>query len=150
MPAGCRAHSARPALWLLGADCQQSNISSADNIGTCNWPNPGSDEIDIAEITGGHTSGVNEQIHSSLGNPGCGAQVSDVSQNYHTYSLTWAPDQLTFQIDGATTCQLTKAVPSHPMFLMINTALGGQGGSVDPGTLPQTTSVDYVRVTTND
>jgi beta-glucanase (GH16 family) len=39
-----------PAVWLLGADCQDSNVTCADNIGTCNWPHPGSDEIDIAEI----------------------------------------------------------------------------------------------------
>ena len=100
----------------------------------------------MAEILYSHTTVVNEQIHSSLGNPGCNAQVSDVSQDFHTYTLTWAPDQLTFQIDGVTTCVLTQAVPSHPMFLMINTARGGQGGPIDPNSLPQTTVVDYVRV----
>jgi hypothetical protein len=36
------------------------------------------------------------------------------------------------------------------MFLIINTAMGGQGGALEPGTLPQTTQVDYVRVTSAD
>jgi hypothetical protein len=60
------------------------------------------------------------------------------------------PDQLTFQIDGVTECVLTQAAPSHPMFLMINAAMAGQGGPIDVSTLPQTTSVDYVRVTPLD
>jgi beta-glucanase (GH16 family) len=138
-----------PALWLLGANCQQTNITTAENVGTCSWPNPGSDEIDVAEILNSRTTVVNQQIHSSLGNPGCNAQVSDVSENLHTYILAWVPGKLTFQIDGVTTCTLTQAVPSNPMFLMINTALGGQGGPIEPGTLPQTTYVDYVRVSPN-
>ena len=135
-----------PAIWLLGADCQQTNVTTADNVPPCNWPYPGSDEIDIAEVMGGNRTRINQQIHSSLGHPGCSASTSDVSQNWHTYTLVWEPGKLTFQIDGTTTCVLTQAVPSQPMFLMINTALGGHGGPVDPATLPQTSVVDYVRV----
>jgi hypothetical protein len=33
------------------------------------------------------------------------------------------------------------------MFLMINTAMGGAGGTVNNATLPQTLQVDYVKVT---
>jgi beta-glucanase (GH16 family) len=135
-----------PAIWLLGADCQQTNVLSADNIPPCNWPYPGSDEIDIAEVMGGNRTSINQQIHSSLGKPRCSASTSDVSLNWHTYTLVWEAGRLTFQIDGTTTCVLTEAVPSHPMFLMINTALGGHGGPVAPATLPQNSAVDYVRV----
>jgi len=34
-----------------------------------------------------------------------------------------------------------------PMFLMINTAMGGSGGPIYDATLPQTLLVDYVRIT---
>ena len=81
------------------------------------------------------------------GNPGCSATTSDVSANWHTYSLIWAAGSLTWQIDGSTTCTVTSAVPSHPMFLLINTAMGGiGGGTINPSTLPQSSSIDYVRV----
>ena len=107
-----------PAIWLLGADCQLPTWLSSTS---CAWPNPGSDEIDIAEIMGSNLTQVNEQIHSSLGNPSCRPPVSDVSQNWHDYVLDWQPGSLTFQIDGISTCTLTGAsVPSHPMFLILN------------------------------
>jgi Glycosyl hydrolases family 16 len=135
-----------PAEWLLGADCQQSNPTDPGNIGTCNWPAPGSDEIDIAEFMGGSRSSVNQQIHSNGNNSGCQPSLSDASQNWHTYDLVWAPGSLTWKVDGATTCHLTQGVPSHPMFLIMNTALGGAGGPVNDSSLPQNHAIDYVRV----
>src|SRR6185369_4026631 len=39
-----------PAVWMLGAGCQLSNPTTADNVGICHWPDPGSQEIDVAEI----------------------------------------------------------------------------------------------------
>ena len=137
-----------PALWLLGADCQQTNITTPDNVGTCNWPAPGSDEVDIAETKGGNLTLVNEWLISNAGIKGCQAPASDVSSNWHTYSLVWQPGSLIWRIDGTVTCSLQTAdVPSRPMFLIINTAVGGNGGgAVDDRTLPQTHSIDYVRV----
>lgn len=136
-----------PAIWMLGANCQQTNITSPDNVPPCNWPSPGSDEIDITEILGSNQSQVNQQIHSSLGNPGCQVGASNVSLNWHTYDLVWRAGSVTWKIDGVTTCTINQAVPSQPMFLMLNTALGGAGGSVNSATLPQVSQFDYVRVT---
>ena len=135
-----------PAIWMLGANCQQTNITTPDNVPPCNWPSPGSDEIDITEILGSNQSQVNQQIHSSLGNPGCRANTSDVSKNWHTYDLVWRAGSVTWKIDGVTTCTATQAVPSHPMFLMLNTAVGGAGGPVNNSTLPQVSQFAYVRV----
>jgi beta-glucanase (GH16 family) len=136
-----------PAEWLLGSNCQQTNVTSADNHPPCDWPNPGSDEIDIAEIMGHNLTTVNEAIHSGGNNDGCRATTSDVSENWHTYQLVWSPGSLVWKIDGAVTCTRTGGVPSTPMFLIVNTAVGGSGGgTVDPSTLPQTHQVDYVRI----
>jgi hypothetical protein len=44
---------------------------------------------------------------------------------------------------------LTTAVPTTPKFLIINTAVAAGGSAVDDSTLPQTLSIDYVRVTTS-
>jgi beta-glucanase (GH16 family) len=138
-----------PAIWLLGFNCQQSNISSADNVGSCNWPSPGSDEIDITEILFSNHTMVNQEIHSNGHNDGCQpTNIADVSQNYHVYQLVWAPGSLQWKIDGTTTCTVTQSyVPDTAMFLIINTAVGGAGGSPNNSSLPQSTSVDYVKVT---
>ncbi len=136
-----------PAVWLLGANCQQSNITSANNTPPCAWPQPGSDEIDIAEIVAGNKGNVNEFVFMSAGNGGCSTTTTDTSQNWHTYQLIWAPGHLTWKIDGVTTCTDNTHVPSHPMFPIINTAVGGNGGgTVQPNTLPQTTNIDYIKI----
>lgn len=136
-----------PALWLLGTDCQQQNITLDPN-GPCNWPATGSDEIDIADVLYGNLTSFYQWIHSNATNAGCIAKVTDVSQNWHTYRLDWAPGSLVWLVDGVTTCTMTTGVPSTPMFLMINVAVGGNGGgAITPSTLPQTAAIDYVKVT---
>ncbi len=138
-----------PAIWLLGTNCQRPTWLQNN----CAWPAPGSNEIDIAEILQSNLTKVNEQIHTENSSgasesPGCTAATSNASQNWHTYTLIWAPGSLTWEIDGVQTCKTTSYVPSTPMFMIIDTAVGGVGGgSVQNSTLPQTTEVDYVRVT---
>jgi hypothetical protein len=138
-----------PAIWLLGSDCQQPNWLTS----TCDWPSPGSNEIDIAEILGSNDRRVNQSLHTedSYGSvvlSKCEPLVSAANRQWHTYSLTWAPESLTWRIDGVQTCQTTTLIPTTPMFLIINTAVGGVGvGRVKASTLPQTTEIDYVRVT---
>jgi beta-glucanase (GH16 family) len=139
----------RPVVWLLGSDCQASNIVSPDNIGGCNWPFPGSEEIDITEILGSNYNQINQGLISSAGDHGCVPNIDvSVGSGYHVYQLVWSPGSLIWKVDGATTCSVSSAaVPSSPMFLIIETTVGGSGGTVDNSTLPQTTFVDYVKVT---
>lgn len=139
-----------PAIWLLGSNCQSPTWIDA----SCDWPAPGSNEIDIAEILRSNPLRVNQQLHTidaggSIESPSCFAKSSDVTKNWHTYSVVWAQGSLTWKIDGVQTCKMTTFVPSTPMFLIINTAVGGLGvNRVDASTLPKTTEVDFVRVTT--
>jgi beta-glucanase (GH16 family) len=133
-----------PAIWLLGYNCQQSNVTDPN---ACPWPQPGSDEIDISEIKGGVLTTVWQNVISgSSGWQTCQPTTSDVSQNWHVYRLEWSAGLLVWKIDGATTCMFTQSIPSTPMFLLLNVALGGGGGTVDNSTLPQTMQVDYVSV----
>src|SRR6185503_16176770 len=136
-----------PLIWFLGANCQATNVISADNSPPCSWPDPGSDEIDFVEVLGGSTTAINQQIHSNGHNDGCTGGVAD-TRVYHTYQMIWSAGSLVWKIDGSTTCTVSANVPSTPMFLLLSVALGGVGGgSINNGTLPQTMTVDYVRVT---
>lgn len=139
-----------PAFWMLGHNCQQVNISTADNVPPCNWDASGSDEIDVAEVLGSHLFTVNEGIFSNGTWDHCGPVLSDVSQNWHTYDLVWSPGVAQWFVDGTLECTKTNAtvhIPSEPMFVILDVAIGGQGGTIDNATLPQTMLVDYVKVT---
>jgi beta-glucanase (GH16 family) len=73
--------------------------------------------------------------------------LSPADTNWHVYGLTRTPTAVTWSVDGATTCTQRTVVPTDPMFLIINNAMGGDGGGrIDPGDFPQTMVVDYVRV----
>jgi beta-glucanase (GH16 family) len=135
-----------PAIWLLGTDCQANNPIDANDF-ACNWPQPGSDEIDVAEFLDGDFSQVNHQIHSEDSHPGCRSEVPDPVDDWHVYALEWSPDELSFEVDGDVTCVLDEAVPSTAKFLLINTAVGGVGGGdIEPSSMPADLWIDYVRV----
>ena len=137
-----------PAQWLLGADCQAANLTTDENYGSCNWPNPGSDEIDIAEFkTSGPSSVWQNVVSGGSGFKTCRPDVSDSSANFHVYSLTWHARSLVWKVDGKATCTQMNVVPSKPMFLIMNNAMGGGGGGeINPSDFPQTMQIDYVRV----
>jgi beta-glucanase (GH16 family) len=138
---------AHDSIWLLGANCQSDQITNSGN--NCGWPQPGSDEIDIAEIMENHGySVVNEQIHSTLGNPGCAGFPGDVTQDFHVYRLDWSASQVVWSIDGSVTCTVTQAVPQHPMFFMFNIAGDVNSGNMTGSGLPASAYLDWVHVTT--
>ena len=131
-----------PRLRLVGANCQETNKITGDNTGTCDSPQPGSDEVVVAEVTVNNPFFVNQQIHSGTFNNGCNT-LADVSRGWHTYGLTWTAASLEWKIDGVTTCTVTTGVPSTAMFLALDVALASP---IVDATLPQRMAVDYVRV----
>jgi beta-glucanase (GH16 family) len=136
-----------PAVWLLGSNCQAENVITADNSGACSWPHAGSDEIDITEMLNTPTTIQQGTVSTSGVWHSHYQSVSDVSINLHTYQLVWAPGSLTWKVDGVSTYSYAGSdVPSTPMFLIINSAAGGNG-TVVPSSYPKKSSIDYVKVT---
>jgi len=135
-----------PAFWSLGTDIARN-------------PWPGAGEIDFME----YVSRLPNEIFGTIHGPGYNGGGSfggiydfgsPVADQYHTFTVEWEPNLITWYVDGIQYHQAAPAdVPGpwvfeKPFFLLLNLAIGGNfGGSIDPAlTLPQDYIIDYVRV----
>tara|TARA_R100001369_G_scaffold24665_2_gene45189 strand:- start:40711 stop:42207 length:1497 start_codon:yes stop_codon:yes gene_type:complete len=150
-----------PAIWTLGKNINEDGAYwDNEGFGTTNWPLCG--EIDIMEHGLGATNHVSSAIHTACS--GCfGATINfqsfvlnDVANEYHVYSVNWSPNQITFLIDGVgfyTYNPLVKDVTTWPFYedqyLILNIAMGGVSGEIDPNFDESSMVIDYVRVFQN-
>ncbi|MEV0090927.1 family 16 glycosylhydrolase [Streptomyces sp. NPDC050738] len=141
-----------PAFWMLGSD-----------IGQVGWPNSG--EIDVMENVGFEPSTVHGTIHGPgySGSAGIGAGYTlpggqAFADAFHTFAVDWAPDSITWTVDGAVYQRRTPAdlggnqwVFNKPFFLILNLAVGGYwpGDPNSSTTFPQQLVVDQVQVSTS-
>ncbi|HZU12975.1 MAG TPA: family 16 glycosylhydrolase [Chloroflexota bacterium] len=136
-----------PAFWLLGT-----------NINQVGWPQCG--ETDIMENVGRLPTTLYGTLHGpgyeGAGYGGSYDSPAPLAADYHVYAVDWTPNQVSWSIDGQTYFTAKRSsVPgqwvfSHPMFVILNVAVGGDfGQAVDPSTVfPQSMAVDYVRYST--
>jgi beta-glucanase (GH16 family) len=136
-----------PAFWMLG-----------DNLGSVGWPNSG--EIDVMENVGKDPNNVYGSLHGpgySGGNSVTAGRNngSPYADAFHTYTVDWEPNAVTWYVDGQQYSRKTPAdtkggawVFDHPFFIIMNLAVGGiWPGDPDASTaFPATMLVDYVRV----
>jgi len=131
-----------PAFWMLGTPV--------------NWPASG--EIDIMENIGREPNTTHGTVHgpgySGAGGIGGGYNGPRFADAFHTFTIDWAPDSITWYVDGNQFFRITPAslngnqwVFNHPFFLILNLAVGGYWPGYPDGstTFPQTLTVDYVR-----
>jgi beta-glucanase (GH16 family) len=137
-----------PAFWMLGTPV--------------NWPDSG--EIDVMENVGFEPSTIHGTIHgpgySGSGGIGAGYTLPNgqaFADAFHTFAVDWAPDSITWSVDGNVYQTRTPAdlggktwVFNKPFFLILNLAVGGYWpGDPDGSTsFPQQLIVDSVSVTT--
>ncbi len=144
-----------PAIWTLGKNISETGAYFAKEFGTTVWPATG--EIDIMEHWGSNLNVIHNSIHtpSSFGGTinTSTTTVSQVTTTFHVYSLIWDKDQLQFLIDDVPTYTYRPAVKNantwpfdKPQYLLINIALGGGIGPIDPTFTESTMLVDYVRI----
>ncbi len=127
-----------PAFWLLATDGK--------------WP----PEIDVYEQIGSARSYVSNGVLGSLGNAHVkGTYVGlDATAGFHTYSMDWTAQTITFYFDGKQTYQVATPQQLHkPMYVLIDLAVGGNW----PGSPDATTDwskadllIDYVRIYSHD
>jgi beta-glucanase (GH16 family) len=138
-----------PAFWMLGT-----------NITSVGWPQCG--EIDIMEAIGREPSTNHGTLHGPGYSGGSGVTAAYTlpggqrfSDDFHVFAIQWAPQTVTFSVDGNVYATVTPAalrgapwVFDNRFFLVLNVAVGGTfPGNPDATTqFPQEMTVDYVRV----
>ena len=127
-----------PAFWLVNSDND-------------NWL----PEIDIMENLGQHPNELWFVVHwkDSTGKKmrDCLHYKSmdiDFSTDFHVYGLIWEEDKITWTIDGLSVFETVQFSPDEPLFIYVNTAIGGNWpGNPDlSDDYPKELLIDYVRV----
>ena len=147
-----------PAIWTLGTNVNEVGNYHGDSAGSVGWPACG--EMDIMEQNGWEKSNVQGNFHwadaqtseyatygleksiSALG-------ISDLTTNFHIYSLVWTASSMKILIDNKGLVELsnTANVPfDNPHYLLLNIAMGGNLGGNIPNEFDQDSmEIDYVR-----
>ncbi|AZQ45133.1 glycosyl hydrolase family protein [Nonlabens ponticola] len=146
-----------PAIWTLGKNINEDGGFWDEQYGTANWPACG--EIDIMEHGLGQTNHVSSALHTPCDQCSGNTKnfkstvLSDVSENFHVYSVNWSPEKIVFMIDGDpfyTYNPTVKDAGTWPFdadqYLLLNVALGGISGAVEPSFSRGEMMIDYVRV----
>ena len=147
-----------PAIWTLGKNINEDGGYWDNQYGTVGWPACG--ELDIMEHGLHPTNQVSVAIHTPSsygGTVNTSIQtLTDVANNFHVYSMNWSPDQITFLIDGVGFYTYNPAVKNDDtwpfyleQYLLLNIAMGGNGGAIDPNFSQSSMVIDYVRVYQN-
>jgi len=80
-----------------------------------------------------------------------------VANNYHIYSLNWSPNQITFLVDEVGYYTYKPSVKDSntwpfdlDQYILLNIAMGGYAGTIDPSFTQSPMIIDYVRVYQNN
>jgi beta-glucanase (GH16 family) len=134
----------------------RARLPKGNGVWSGHWLLPQDDsprpEIDIMELLGGYPTTVYMSNHwgpvekrEHLTRPFSGP---DFSTDFHTFTLEWEPGQLRWLVDGVQRVTTTDGVPTVPMYLILNTQIGGDWPGFPDGTtmFPQFHDIEYVRV----
>ena len=139
-----------PAIWMLGNSCE--------------WPSSG--EIDIMENYGGnilanYAWGTDKRWTAKWDSSkkSVNSLGSGWTDEYHIWELDWDEERMTISVDGVflndvllsnTINGSSKCAGQNPFkqrqYILLNLALGANGGSVNNLSFPTRYLVDYVRV----
>ena len=146
-----------PAIWTLGTNIGEVGNYYGTSEGNVGWPECG--EIDIMEQNGTNKQLLYGTFHWSdsggqqdsfgLIKDISSLNVSNLSTEFHLYSLIWTSASLKIYVDNflVSSIENTASVPfDNPHYLLLNVAMGGTLGGVVPGTFEEDKmEIDYVR-----
>ena len=136
----------------------RAQIPAGDGLWSAFWllspVHSSNEEVDVLEILGQDPSLGYAVLHfwtaidkgkwlGTYRNP-------DFSVGFHTFGVDWEPDHMAWYVDGVERYRVTQNIPSSPMFIVTNLAVGGpQSWSGAPNrftVFPAQLKVDYIRV----
>ncbi|AXV04808.1 putative secreted protein [Euzebya pacifica] len=135
---GPAVHDGEPRLAFTYGEVEvRARVPSGSGLWPAIWMLPATEEsrpeIDLMEVLGDSTDILRMHVHYVDGDGerqslGQDVDVDDLSEDFHTYGVIWAPDRLEFLLDGRTVWEVTEpdAIPDEPMYLLINLAVGGE------------------------
>ena len=150
IPKGGDGAGCWPAIWMLPT----GNVYGG-------WPKSG--EMDVMEAYGPNMDTVHQTFHwwGGEGTKGSYVQTAKAvraegwADDFHVYTLVWAPDKATAYVDGQAyvTRNNIGSLRQYPyvedFHLLLNIAIGGaavRNGTFGLTEFPQTMKVDYVRI----
>lgn len=143
-----------PAIWTLGANCNETGSYFDGEYGSGQWPGCG--EIDIMEQKGWDKNTVISHFHWGDGNTGeyknrgGTASVENASEEFHVYSMEWTSSNIKTFVDGELIYQLPNSPEKpydHPHYLLLNIAMGGSlGGDISNDFQESLMEIDYVKI----
>ena len=120
-----------PAFWLYPVN-PTANKAEIDVLETS------TSSPDFVKMTGHDTSLTGG---SSQG----GIYVPNATTAFNDYAVSWTPQFLTWFVNGAEVYQIaTPANMNQPMYILLDMALGGEGGTINPSALPSAFEIAWV------
>jgi beta-glucanase (GH16 family) len=145
-----------PAIWTIGKNINEAGAYwQTQGFGEVSWPACG--ELDIME----HGLYADNEVSVAIHNPSSfGATIytatkllNDVANEFHVYSMNWSPNEIAFMIDNEVIYRYNPAnknASNWPFdadqYLILNIAMGGVSGAIDPNFVESSMLIDYVRV----
>ncbi len=118
-------------------------------LGVLLWPDnevwPGSGELDFPEVD--LRSWVHGYVHPMGGGPQVQFYTKTLLRQWHTYTIIWLPDVITYWIDGHRIGVDRHQVPSTPMHLVIQSETQTQGGA-PPSSASGNVQVNWLTIDT--
>jgi len=143
-----------PAIWTLGANCNETGSYFEGQYGSGQWPGCG--EIDIMEQTGWDKNITSSHFHwgdrntGEYKNIGGSVPIQNASGEFHVYSMEWTSSSIKTFVDDELIYDLPNSSEKpydHPHYLLLNIAMGGNlGGTVNSDFQESSMEIDYVRV----
>lgn len=142
-----------PAIWMLGKNISESGTYWAnEGYGTTSWPAVG--EIDILEHWGRNQGYAQSALHTTSSNGATqnhgGRYISDISSEFHTYTMDWNADRIIFKIDGIEHYRYNPSEKNpntwpfdSEFFFLLNIAIEP---TIQSGFTESAMEIDYVRV----
>lgn len=162
--------------WLYGKIEIRAKLPTGTGIWPAIWLKPtdevygrydfASGEIDIMEHVGYEKNTVHSTVHTNKRNMNNGlgissaAEVKNISNEFHTYSIEWLKDKIDFFVDGNKHFTYEKIADDptewpfdQRFYLILNISVGGRWGGdkgIDNSIFPQKMVIDWIRVYQKD